>query len=295
VRTHGKHRRITTNQRRVATTASLASVAILGSSFTGATASATSIQSGPAVVDNTLTAALVTDPAAPQSGVSAPSQVHPTATLTANHGSVKVGETITFTATEKAPGGTSLTGVAADFFVQTVSGWKQVRSSTLDASGTATFTFKPNYDHGYKVVFADSVLSTDSVEATAATTPTVTVKAVPKDIGPQIVAAAAKEKGRPYVFGAIGPKYFDCSGLVKYVYHQFGINLPHHADSMKHYGKRVSEKDAKPGDLVFVFSGSYAHHVAIYAGHGMWWEASRPGTPLGKHHAWTSNVSYGRV
>ncbi|MDQ1624620.1 MAG: hypothetical protein QOJ49_118, partial [Actinomycetota bacterium] len=33
----------------------------------------------------------------------------------------------------------------------------------------------------------------------------------------------------------------------------------------------------------------------IYAGNGWWYEASNPITGVGKHRAWSSNVSYGRV
>ena len=106
---------------------------------------------------------------------------------------------------------------------------------------------------------------------------------------------AAKEKGHPYVFGAAGPKYFDCSGLVKYVFAKFGINLPHHANDMKHYGMQVSEKDAKPGDLVFVFSGSFAHHVAIYAGNGTWWEAPHTGACVRLVKIWSSNIEFRRI
>ncbi len=82
---------------------------------------------------------------------------------------------------------------------------------------------------------------------------------------------------------------------MKYVFAQFGINLPHHANDMKHYGVRVSEKDAKPGDLVFVFSGSFAHHVAIYAGNGTWWEAPHTGSWVRHVKIWSSDIEFRRV
>ena len=53
----------------------------------------------------------------------------------------------------------------------------------------------------------------------------------------------------------------------------------------------------QPGNLVFVHNGEGGSvgHVAIYAGNGYWYEASNPSTGVGKHRAWSSNVSYGRV
>jgi peptidoglycan DL-endopeptidase CwlO len=42
-------------------------------------------------------------------------------------------------------------------------------------------------------------------------------------------------------------------------------------------------------------SGGSIGHVAIYAGGGYWYEASNPSQPVGKHPAWSSNVTFGRV
>ena len=44
-----------------------------------------------------------------------------------------------------------------------------------------------------------------------------------------VVDFAAKLIGRPYVWGAEGPKSFDCSGLTQYVYAEFGVRLPRRA------------------------------------------------------------------
>ena len=35
--------------------------------------------------------------------------------------------------------------------------------------------------------------------------------------------------GRPYVWGATGPKSFDCSGFTQKVYRRWGIKLPRHS------------------------------------------------------------------
>jgi cell wall-associated NlpC family hydrolase len=71
--------------------------------------------------------------------------------------------------------------------------------------------------------------------------------------------------------------------------------LPRTAAAIRAATKRISSSEVRPGDLVFVHSGSRVSHVAIYAGSGTWWEASNPRTGVGKHRAWTSSVSYGRL
>ena len=76
----------------------------------------------------------------------------------------------------------------------------------------------------------------------------------------------------PYVFSGISPKWgWDCSGLVLWTYSNFGFNLKHSATAQAHMGKRVSYKNAKPGDIVtFSWGSSYwYYHAAIYLGNGM--------------------------
>ena len=76
----------------------------------------------------------------------------------------------------------------------------------------------------------------------------------------------------PYVFSGSSPKWgWDCSGLVLWTYEQFGITLKHSATKQAHSGKRVSYKNAKPGDIVTFSWGSdyWFYHAAIYLGNGM--------------------------
>jgi cell wall-associated NlpC family hydrolase len=98
-----------------------------------------------------------------------------------------------------------------------------------------------------------------------------------------------------YAYGGSGPNGFDCSGFTSYVFGKVGISLPHSSSAQASVATRVSSP--QPGDLVFVYNGSGGGigHVAIYAGDGYWWEASNPSGGVGKHRAWSSNVSYGRV
>jgi cell wall-associated NlpC family hydrolase len=114
-------------------------------------------------------------------------------------------------------------------------------------------------------------------------------------LGARVIAEARRHAGKPYAYGGNGPGAFDCSGFTRYVFAKQRVNLPRTAAQQRAATKRISRSQVRPGDLVFVHSGSYVSHVAIYAGGNMWWESSRPGKPVGKNHAWTTSVSYGRV
>jgi cell wall-associated NlpC family hydrolase len=108
--------------------------------------------------------------------------------------------------------------------------------------------------------------------------------------------AASTARGAYYSYGGNGPRGFDCSGYVGHVIKKAtGKKLPRTANDMRRRTKRISASEAKPGDLVFVHSGSRVSHVSIYAGRGRWYEASNPRTGVGLHSAWTSRVSYGRI
>jgi len=86
---------------------------------------------------------------------------------------------------------------------------------------------------------------------------------------------------KPYVWGAQGPKSFDCSGLVFAAYRSAGLNWPNwdrlNAALYSTYTKHVTLNQLVPGDLLFYsYNGSISsiHHITIYAGNGMMWEAN---------------------
>lgn len=91
------------------------------------------------------------------------------------------------------------------------------------------------------------------------------------------VALAASLIGRPYVWGAEGPREFDCSGLTQYVYGEYGVDLPRRAISQSKVGDRVGRK-LQRGDLVFFSTdpgGSVVTHVGIYESDGVMIDASK--------------------
>ena len=82
----------------------------------------------------------------------------------------------------------------------------------------------------------------------------------------EVVSFAKAQIGDSYVAGAAGPNRFDCSGLTKYVFQKIvGKSLPHQSHAQYANVKKISFKDARPGDLVFFFRNG-AHHVGIYIG-----------------------------
>lgn len=95
----------------------------------------------------------------------------------------------------------------------------------------------------------------------------------PMPSGSTVAASAEQYLGVPYVWGGSSPQGFDCSGLVQYVYGQFGIGLPRTTLEQVNSGTAVPNlSQALPGDLVF-FPGadgtaSAPGHVGIYLGNG---------------------------
>jgi len=112
----------------------------------------------------------------------------------------------------------------------------------------------------------------------------------------QVMYQVQKQKGKPYRYGAAGPRAFDCSGLVQFVYRRaLGERLPRSAAAQYHASKHIRRSSLRVGDLVFVINGGYISHVGIYAGHGYWWVAPHTGTVVKYQKIYTSHVVYGRV
>jgi len=96
------------------------------------------------------------------------------------------------------------------------------------------------------------------------------------DLRQQIVNYAKKYLGVKYVWGGTSPRGFDCSGLVQYVYKQFGIKLNRVAADQAKQGTKVTKAQLRPGDLVFfnTDSGSGIDHVGIYIGNNQFLHAA---------------------
>lgn len=85
---------------------------------------------------------------------------------------------------------------------------------------------------------------------------------------------------KPYVWGDEGPNSFDCSGLVYAAYKSAGLGWPIwdrlNSGLYYTYTKQIPLAEMEPGDLLFYsYKGTIStiHHISIYAGNGMMWEA----------------------
>ncbi|MET0419540.1 MAG: C40 family peptidase [Actinoplanes sp.] len=87
------------------------------------------------------------------------------------------------------------------------------------------------------------------------------------DKGGRAAQKACDLIGKPYIFGAEGPRGYDCSGLTKVAWASVGVHLEHYTKDQWASGRSVSRDELQPGDLVFYYSD--VHHVSIYIGGGM--------------------------
>ncbi|MGL5415976.1 MAG: NlpC/P60 family protein [Clostridium sp.] len=84
--------------------------------------------------------------------------------------------------------------------------------------------------------------------------------------------------GTPYVWGGESPSGFDCSGLMQYIFANYGVNLPRTTSAQQECGTPVAQGNLQPGDLVFW--GEPAYHVALYIGNGQILVAPHTGTTV---------------
>lgn len=88
-----------------------------------------------------------------------------------------------------------------------------------------------------------------------------------------ILWIAKRYIGTPYKMGGLGFNGMDCSGLVKTVFEEVGIALPHNSNELAKHGILISKKDdLKKGDILFFHTEweneNMINHVGIYIGNG---------------------------
>jgi cell wall-associated NlpC family hydrolase len=166
--------------------------------------------------------------------------------------------------------------------------WKTWVTRSTNAKGVASFLTKPGGSLYYRTIFA----GTKGFASVRSGQTKITVK----NNAAKVLTEAAKHKGARYVFGAAGPRQFDCSGYTMYVYKKAaGKKLPHKANSQQKYGKAVSKSNKKAGDLLVFRSGSYGTHVGIYAGGGYMWASPRAGKTVQKQKVYSNSYVVRRL
>lgn len=103
--------------------------------------------------------------------------------------------------------------------------------------------------------------------------------------GNDVVAAAKKYIGVPYVWGGTNPATgMDCSGFVQRVFKDLGVEVPRVVSDQMQVGTPVASlAEAKPGDLLVSFGGN---HISIYLGNGKAIDAPVPGQTIQVRDAW---------
>lgn len=105
---------------------------------------------------------------------------------------------------------------------------------------------------------------------------------------------ARHQKGKPYKWGGVGPKGYDCSGLMMQAYAKAGVTIPRVANDQYGAGEPVLLSHARAGDLVFhaadLTNPRTIYHVGMYVGHGKVLDAPYTGAFVGTRPLWTAGL-----
>jgi hypothetical protein len=129
----------------------------------------------------------------------------------------------------------------------------------------------------------------------AAPPPTVEAASAPVTEATQIISIAKQQLGKRWRYGAMGPRAFDCSGLVIYAYRAAGdgamLGRLRGGRAMYQYFARrgmTSRTHPQPGDIVVWGGGS---HVGLYIGGGMAISTLTRGVRIHRVHAVTKRFT----
>ena len=99
----------------------------------------------------------------------------------------------------------------------------------------------------------------------------------------EIILSALSQTGVKYKYGGNSPEGgFDCSGFVRYVFQQSAnLTLPHGARAISQLVQTVTQRELKPGDLVFFNTvRSTFSHVGIYIGNNRFIHSPSAGSAI---------------
>jgi cell wall-associated NlpC family hydrolase len=131
----------------------------------------------------------------------------------------------------------------------------------------------------------------DQLAATLVTKPGTTTN----QIALAAMAFEKKQVGKPYAWGGVGPKSYDCSGLQMTSYEHAGLTLPRvAADQYAGSGPTVPLDQAQQGDLLFyatdVTKPQTIYHVVMYVGGGNVLDAPHTGAKVAIRPLWTTDL-----
>lgn len=134
--------------------------------------------------------------------------------------------------------------------------WVKVSLDSDDEESSVGYIYKKYVDLSFKLIRA---LSMSEIQYGSGVS----------DLRRDLIDKAKDYLGNRYVFGGTSlTNGIDCSAYVQAIYRKFNITLPRTSREQARSGKKISESELKPGDLVFYGSSSYINHVAMYIGNG---------------------------
>lgn len=139
-----------------------------------------------------------------------------------------------------------------------------------DAPDAPEVTAVPDYAPAPSPTPTASPAPTPVPTETPAPTPTPVPLTEEEQLGQNIANFALSFWGGKYKYGGEDPETgFDCSGLIFYVYGQFGYKLERVSAAQAMQGIEVPKEEIRPGDvLCFFYPGQKVSHMGLYVGHG---------------------------
>ncbi len=108
------------------------------------------------------------------------------------------------------------------------------------------------------------------------------IVAAPAKARSEILAAAYRYRGAPYVHGGTDSSGFDCSGFVYRVFRDaVDVTLPRTARDQYAYCEPIGRAALQPGDLVFFDTTGGISHVGIYTGEDKFIHSPSEGSKTG--------------
>ena len=105
---------------------------------------------------------------------------------------------------------------------------------------------------------------------------------------------ALRQLGDPYVYGAAGPKAFDCSGLIFFSYRHSGLSVPRTSAAQAAHARHIPKAQLRTGDFLFFADGGGVYHVGIFlhwgkGHHAVMLHSPQPGEHVQRAVPWTSS------
>lgn len=77
-----------------------------------------------------------------------------------------------------------------------------------------------------------------------------------------VIETARSFRGTPYRYGGTTRAGMDCSALVFQSFQSVNINLPRNSEAQSKVGKKISEQQLQPGDILFFATGKKKNQVS---------------------------------